>query len=436
MPSQIALILCILFILYIFFLDSRNNPDISYAHWISLIWTMILGTKNVAEWLNVRGGMGAAEARVSGNPIDQCVYSILIVAGLFILSRRKIHWQWIFKKNAWIFSLFLYCGVSILWSDFPVAIFRKWIKSSGDYIMALVVLSDVHPIENLKKIIRRCGYILIPMSILLIKYFPNLGMKYSGWSGTPLYVGVTTNKNTLGMLCLICGYFFFGDLLFLLHDQKRSIKKKELFVNILLLLMILWLLIKSNSATSLLCLIIGICITIGLGFSFIKKNVKFIVSYISIVVIIVAILQLTINIGEVIVSNLGRDMTFTGRTSLWKDVIAMNEDPLIGSGYESFWLGNRLLKIWEKHPWEPNQAHNGYIEVYINLGLIGLLLLIIVFISVFRKIFKTLLIDFDYGRFQLGYLIIYLIHNITEASFKGFTLQWFVFLLVVMEIPR
>ena len=158
--------------------------------------------------------------------------------------------------------------------------------------------------------------------------------------------------------------------------------------------------------------------------------------YIFFIVAIFLILQLSVDIIEITISNLGRDMTLTGRTELWKDVLAMRTNPLIGTGYESFWLGDRAATFWEKYPWHPNQAHNGYLETYINLGSIGLFLLIGVIFSSYRNIVRTFIFDFDYGIFRMAILVMILLFNLMEASFKGIDFMWFIFLLIAVEYPR
>ena len=51
-----------------------------------------------------------------------------------------------------------------------------------------------------------------------------------------------------------------------------------------------------------------------------------------------------------------------------------------------------------------------------------------------KKIRKTLLVDFDYGRFRIAFLVIFLLHDITEASFKAEGFLWLIFLLVAMDM--
>ena len=65
--------------------------------------------------------------------------------------------------------------VSLLWSDFPDVAFKRWTKALGDLVMVLVVLSDREPISAVKRLFSRTEFLLIPLSVLLIKYYPTLG---------------------------------------------------------------------------------------------------------------------------------------------------------------------------------------------------------------------------------------------------------------------
>ena len=74
---------------------------------------------------------------------------------------------------------------------------------------------------------------------------------------------------------------------------------------------------------------------------------------------------------------MGRDSTLTGRTEIWTHVLWVAGNPLLGTGFESFWLGDRLANVWSIMP-GIQEAHNGYLEVYLNLGWIGVTLLAVI----------------------------------------------------------
>src|SRR5438132_8108506 len=137
--------------------------------------------------------------------------------------------------------------------------------------------------------------------------------------------------------------------------------------------MLWWLVTMANSKTALMALIVGICAMLMLSVRFIDK--KLISAYLVAGILLVAGADSVFGISDAILVALGRDATLTGRTELWNDVLTFRVNPLFGAGFESFWLGERLESLWQKHPWRPNQAHSGYLEMYLNLGYIGVALM-------------------------------------------------------------
>jgi O-antigen ligase len=112
----------------------------------------------------------------------------------------------------------------------------------------------------------------------------------------------------------------------------------------------------------------------------------------------------------------------------------MHTNPLLGTGYESFWLGPRLDWVWQKCG-AINEAHNGFLEVYLNLGSIGLLLIVGFMISSYRTICRRLSPFSNLGSLSLALWTVLLFRNATEASFRG-GLLWLTFLLVAIVVPR
>jgi O-antigen ligase len=104
---------------------------------------------------------------------------------------------------------------------------------------------------------------------------------------------------------------------------------------------------------------------------------------------------------------------------------------LFGAGFESFWLGQRLKKLWTIFVWSPNQAHNGYIEVYLNLGWVGLICLLLIMMTGYRKVVKGFRKDRSTASLRLAYFVITVIYNITEAGLRMFNPIWIVFLLSI-----
>ena len=96
----------------------------------------------------------------------------------------------------------------------------------------------------------------------------------------------------------------------------------------------------------------------------------------------------------------------------------------------------RLERIWAVFWYHPNQSHNGYLEIYLTLGVIGLFLLLMVILNAFKHTRSELLDNFDFGRFRMVYIVILLAYNVTEAAIKGLSTVWFVFLVLTIVVPK
>ncbi len=81
-----------------------------------------------------------------------------------------------------------------------------------------------------------------------------------------------------------------------------------------------------------------------------------------------------------------------------------------------------------------NEAHNGYLEVYLNLGIVGLLLLVGFLISSYRTICRRLNPFSSLGSLSLALWTILPFYNVTEAAFKG-QLMLLTFLLGAIVVP-
>ena len=80
---------------------------------------------------------------------------------------------------------------------------------------------------------RRLCYLLVSLSVVLVKYYPQMGKMYSEWTGAAYYVGATSSKNGLGVLCLVSGIFFFWDTVPLARSQESPDQKyssREFFI--------------------------------------------------------------------------------------------------------------------------------------------------------------------------------------------------------------
>jgi O-antigen ligase len=389
---------------------------------------LVLLSRPVATWLNA--GASFAEGAADGTPLDRTLLMFLMFIAAIVLMQRKANWTLWLARNPWIFLFVLYCGVSILWSDFPSIGLKRWFRALGSVMMILVVLSEKEPATAVAALIRRSAYILVPFSLLLIKYYRHMGVGYNIWSGEEYLIGVTTDKNALGRLCLISGVFILWELT-RARDKVQLAGKLDRMLTMVMFGLTMMLLSRSKSSTSLASFLAGSAILLVLGVPMVQRNVRSIVAIGVVGAVLTLVLAPALNLVELVVTSLGRDMTLTDRTFVWGDLIGLGTNPLVGVGYDTFWLGERLETFMRVH--QVNSAHNGYLEVYIELGIIGLLLLAAVLVSSSWKAMGFLTADPDYGRLRLALLVMFLLYNVTESGYKLTTGIAFVFLLVTMD---
>jgi exopolysaccharide production protein ExoQ len=434
MSPTVALFICLIAIVWLFVTDRRRHEEVSGALWIPLMYVLIIATRSPSAWLSFLGGGGAGGGEDS--TYSMLMFLALFSGGFWILSRRRVDWQTLFSSNKWLFIYLLYVAASVIWSDQPFTSGKLWIKAAGSILMVLIILSERDPTAAVKSIFLRSSYLLVVFSYLFVNYYPALGRSYDEWTFQPTLCGACTNKNSLGAALVVCTLGMFWSLLE--PHRGRAPEKWNTLVHIVLLAMAFWLLVKSHCATALACVIVGSGILLGMRLPRIRSVVHRLgVSAFIVVALVLVCLNLVFDIRGGLVDMLGRDATLTGRTGIWKATLQADVNPLVGVGYRSFWHGERARVISEAQGFffVLQEAHNGYIEVYLDGGLLRLSLLLIAIASGASKIVNRLADDDSYTPFRLAFVTVALIYSVTESAFDGLNPIWFVFLLVLVDYP-
>jgi exopolysaccharide production protein ExoQ len=412
--------------------DRDRKVRTSNALWIPVVWMLV--AVSASKWL--QGAPRSAIDQLEGNPLQRNIFTGLLAIGIIVLVGRGRKVFTLLRMNGPILMFFSYSALSTLWSDYPDVAFKRWIKALGDLVMVMIILTDPERSSAVKRFLARTGFILVPVSVLLIKYYPDLGIAYRTTDGSRAFVGIASDKNMLGMICLIFGLCAAWGVLHALRDRQHSLSNRPLIAHGVILAMVLWLFWKANSMTSLVCFVLASGLIVATSFSALARKRAVVHLLVATVVLAVAFLALFPNVGAGLVETIGRDPTLTGRTELWNEIVGMNGNPLFGTGFESFWMGSRLEKIWSIHWWHPNEAHNGYLEVFLNLGWTGVALLAVVIVTGYRNALGTLRRDPEAGRFMLAYFLVGLIYSFTEAGFRPLSPLWISFVLAAMAVPK
>lgn len=431
-PPFIATFIYAVGIVGLFWIDKDPDSQASRALWLPVMWLLINGSRPVSMWLGMSPNMANGDVYVEGSPIDRTVYLGLLIAGLIVVHRRMGRLSPLLRMNGPILWFFSYAALSALWSDFPLVTLKHWIKGMGDVVMVLIIVTERDLPGALKVIVRRVGFLLVPLSMLFCKYYPNLGRALSQ-SWTMAYTGVTTQKNGLGTICMVFGLGFLWRFRSIYNDSATSNRPRLLAAYGTVLGMTLWLLWISQSMTSISCLFMGGAVMIWATRPAVARR-PLTMHVLVIVMAAVSVFALFFEPGGGLVGLLGRNTTLTGRTEVWKVVLQFAGNPLLGTGYESFWLGNRLQEIRGAFTnFNVNESHNGYLEIYVTLGWIGVILLGIIGLTGYRKLLASLPANAEVASLGLGWFVAGVIHNLTEAGFRMLSLSWIFFLLAIVS---
>jgi len=412
--------------------QARTSP----ALWLPVIWLAIGASRNVSLWLAPAEQVNLQRQYLDGSPLDRAVFTSLLVLSFLVLIRRRERTGQILTRNAPLLLFFLFCAISAAWSDFPFVTLRRWTKAVGNFTMMLVVLTDADAISALKQLLTRTAFVLIPCSVLLILYYPDLGRYYHPATNTVLYSGVTTESNSLGCTCMVLGLGLLWQLLEALRQTPRQTGRVLALGTVLGL--DLWLLYLTKSLTSFLCFVLGAMVILILTrFADQRPGLVHLMvgGMLVLGVVTYAFRDPLEGAFDRLLKPLGRSTTLSGRSELWEDLLQVKTNPWLGVGFESFFLGDRLEPLWKRWWWHPNQAHNGYLETYLTLGRLGLGLLALLMITGSRNVIRRYREDPGSGSLCLAYLVIAPFYNITEAAFKVMNPYWIIFLLAIAATP-
>ena len=411
--------------------ERRAREAQSAALWIPWAWLMLISSRALSDWIGDGAPRGSVEAFADGSPIDRAAYLALLVAGLVVLARRRLPWADIAAVNKMLLAYGLYCAASTLWADVPAIAARRLVKDGGNLVMALIVLSEPAPWRAAALLLRRVALVLLPASLLFVIAFPELGTDRR-LDGSVMYTGVTHQKNELGRLCLVAGLA----LLWLTWLDKATQSQRptlDRWLTGLLTALALGLLMLSESRTALACLMLGAALMLAVRLPLLRQHPSRLVGAAVVTAALLTAADLAFGLRDEAFELLGRDATLTHRTGIWRMLLTLPTQPAFGEGFMSFWSGPRLQAIWTMLQAGILQAHNGYLEQYLNLGVVGVGFMVALFALGLLGARAQLATDVPGGLLRLAFLATAALYNVSEAAFLGQTAVWWLTLLALVD---
>jgi exopolysaccharide production protein ExoQ len=383
---------------------SKKTTSVSMLEKITAVLALLLSTGSIIPILRQGGRLNTEN---TADPLMQILWSIVYGMMAVLVAMHWTSVRELLRVNWIMVPLMALPLISAAWSVDPVLTFQRSIALLGTTLLAVFLSARFSPTQILGVLSWALGIAMFA-SILFVVFLPEYALDTS--SRGVAWNGAFTTKGQLGRMMVIASILWVWQLV---HDGRLKL-------NILVVLTLsVTCVVMSESKTALVAL--ALIIPVSIVFSLFKRRASIGFGLLFLWAVIAAI---TVPYYSRIVDDslgfLGRDADLTGRTELWSITWeAIQEKFWLGYGYSGFWMGKDgpSVVVWRELFWEPPHAHNGYLEVWINLGLVGLVIVVALIVQGLYHAIKLCRIEGSlFNIFSASLLLFIAITNITEIS--------------------
>ena len=349
----------------------------------------------------------------------------LVDGGIALLllrhATRVFHWLGTMR---WAALLALFTVASTCWSQFPLLTLRRSLP------FALAALFGLHlairfPVHRQLSILRISMVALAVATVLLVLCFPRLGLDAS--AGHHLdWQGVFTQKNACGRVMVLATAV-------VLADWRLSVSRLST------LALFLFLVFMSGSRGAWAIEVVILLLYAWLELAGRMESRSRMVFFAATASVTAAVHIFSWYHLPFLLSVMGRDTTFSGRTEIWKQVWRfILERPLLGWGYAAFWRGieGQSFEVVAAMRFIVFHAHNGFLEIWLELGIVGLTLFVLSYLRAWCKLWAVLRSgDVRRATWMVFVLVLIVIYDLDENTLLTYNgLFWVLYIAALADI--
>jgi O-antigen ligase len=315
--------------------------------------------------------------------------------------------------------------ISAVWSLEPLLTLKRSLVTIGICIFDLYIATAIG-LDRLLKLLAATILISALASIVTAIALPTVGREvFTDLAGD--WRGVFPQKNLLGYIMTIG---LFVEMALIIRTRRLRIG------NCLRAVVYLFLLGMAHSASSLLLVMIAAILSVF--YVAYRRGLQSLLICVALGLSAIAIFGGIIATDPTFVfAALDRDPSLTGRTEIWDYVLdAIHERPLFGWGYMAFWSENSpgALYIQNQLQWPAPNAHNGYLDLALDLGLVGLAGMAVTALWTLRRVAVLILSRNDLGALLLIFWMQLVIGNLSESFVINASIfGWNIFSIFVLK---
>lgn len=349
--------------------------------------------------------------------------------------RIAIEYKWILPKvrrDRFLATVLVLVFASFLWSLNPgraISLIRGVLFPTTAFGLYLAICFD------LKTMLRKITYGLIA-GLLVCWFFaiavPSVGIVPEGNLFAGAWRGVYGHKNAVSANMLLTA------IVLLLGSFRRSPEKwfgiyRRIWLRCLGLSALLFVFLTTSGTGLGSAVIIVSLLYFYRGFRWRGRA-----SVLAIELAVMVLAPLAVG-WQAIVIAMGKDATLTGRTLFWDIAIdaIINQRPILGFGRSGFWASANLGRIAAAFGgnYVPPHAHNGYIEIALDIGIVGFVIFLASLLLTFAKALRQgYRVRHTEDLFPLGFMLLFTINNYTESlTIYNYNLFWPIYIAVAFN---
>jgi exopolysaccharide production protein ExoQ len=264
------------------------------------------------------------------------------------------------SRQPWLLAFVAWGLLTVVWSEDPMLSLRRTLGLACTVALGFFLGMRF----ELKELLRITAWALaigVVASLAAVVLIPSFAIQYNlGGAVRGVFVQKNTMARVIGVAVMVFAY------LFLESRRYRLLYLAPLFLSI-------GLIVLSKSVTAVIVTFLAISL---LGFLKLRLRATQSVALFAFVSFLgLGATLFVLGHTDSIFAFMGKDASLTGRTDLWQESIAaVLRRPLLGAGWDVFWMGPEADAIRSAVHWQTPHAHNAFLDLALNTGLVGLAL--------------------------------------------------------------
>lgn len=318
-------------------------------------------------------------------------------------------------------------ALSVFWSVEPSTTMRELAFMCAWVAWGVLIAVDRN-LSDLLRLFIRAGTLLLAGSWIIALLVPSIGFTASGDNAGALR-GLFIDKNSLGFFAVV---MLLGAAARAFHMPIGRSRTRALLAGAFSLVTV----IATTSMTALVATFAAVAVAVAVTL-YPRLRPPRLLPVAGIALLCLPALMLLLNSYQIIISTLGRDPTLTGRTDIWAIVTrAAAQRPALGYGWRALWIEGSPVteQLWaENHGTPFFHAHNGYLELIVEVGIVGLALSLVFLLSVIGSSMRRVTRDADLTfTWPIMLVVVLLLYNGTEVM--GWTNATWLILVAISSV--